>query len=123
MKKSFFRSLGITVGGALAIVAGISIFNKCLFTYIPHLNRLILPNEALFLDGLLMLALGILILFKLPRARVIGGRGKLLIGSGGFSTNTESHEDATRNIQVVGFALVMASAILCLLYFSGTPLS
>lgn len=119
MKRVFWRYLTVIVGSAFLVTIAVYVFNLLVFSYIPHLRRLVSPNEALFYEGLLTLTLGALILLELPSTwAFLGGRRRLQLGSG-LATNTKSQKDRAKNIQAVGFALIIASIVLFLLYSSG----
>lgn len=116
MKKTLYRHLGVTVGCAFVVVAMAYVFNLLLFSYTPRLQSLISPSEALFLEGLVVLVLGVLILLGTPHGRVVGGRRQQLLGSGGLTTDVGSERNRTKNMRLLGFALVVASIIMFILY-------
>jgi len=118
MGKTFWHYPIIMAGGAFAVVTVLYVFNLWIFSVIPSLQGLVSPNDALFLEGLLVLILGAMILLRLPHAEIVGGRRKIFLGSV-LTKDVESHGSAAGSILAFGLAFIIAALLLFLMSFWG----
>ncbi len=112
-RKSFGRYLAISVVATVFAVSIVYLFNVWLFNYFPDLHSHLSPNEALFLEGLFVLVLGLVVLFGLPH-----WSGRDPMTGMNIPEDPESHRNVhlSGEVKALGLALIATSIILFLMY-------
>ncbi len=116
MNKNLLRSLVFTIGGALILIVAASAFNILTLSNTAGLARLISFSDAFFFEGLLFLAIGIMILLRLPHGEALGGRRKIIAGSG-LTKDDGVERNTALNTLALGLAFIIGAIAMFVLYF------
>lgn len=116
MGKKFWRFPIVMVVGASVVVVVAFVFNLWVFSCVPSLHKRFSFNDAFFVEGLLSLILGAMILLRLPHAADVGGRRKLFLGSV-LTENANSRGKTAGSTLALGLALIIAAILLFLLSY------